>query len=121
MFIYHGENLRIKEAVAKANNMGPDIIMSLNDLPDVEFKWSNVTPKKLGVIIASSKLVMEVRTYWYWSKNVNGKFLPSQPNIIWINTRGRVFNNINPVDNGIPGLISLKWHEKTHIHELFFQ
>jgi len=106
IFEYTGEIESLKEASKQANEIKDEIIYSLERSKTTRFRCSNITPAELSDIIRTSKMKIEIKTYWYWSRNVFGYFDASKPNVIHINTRS--------LPRPIPSLVSTLWHEYIH-------
>lgn len=113
MFIYLGSNEIIKSSVELANLIYDDVVKELMIVPEQEFfeGSSNVNMGELANIMELHiNTPFYVETYWYWSKRVNGKYIPSTPNKMYINTRGYAFNSKDAVFN----LVYLMFHEHCH-------
>jgi len=106
IFEYTGEIESLKKASKQANAIKSSIIRSLEHSKLTRFRCSNIGPEQLADLIGGSTLKMEVKTYWYWSRNVFGYFDASKPNVIHINTRS--------LPRPIPSLVSTLWHEYIH-------
>jgi len=111
-FAYYGNNSNIIQAVKRANEIQDQIIKLLNAADVKKFVSSTIGSSALAHIIAKhSGVTCEVRTYYYWRSKVLGKFVPSQPGIIWLNSNGLSRRSIS-------GLVCTKWHERIHFLDL---
>ena len=106
IFEYTGKIELLKEASKKANNIKSEIIRSLEHSKLTRFRCSNITPAELSDIIRTSKMKIEIKTYWHWNRNVMGYFDASKPSVININTRS--------LPRSVSSLVSTLWHEYIH-------
>lgn len=113
MIKYEGNIDKIKESVHLANIIYDDVVNWLRLEGNKEFFQgsANVNYQELANIMELFKSkTFYVKTYWYWSRKVNGKFVPSIPNTMFINTRGYAYNSMHSVFN----LVYLIFHEHCH-------
>lgn len=117
MFNYKGKNKIVLEATAKANQIKKDALEAIKQREEM-FLESN--PKANGDDLSRwirgvfdyGGQAMEVRLYWYYSRNVLGKFEPSRPSIIWLNSRALIRKR-NHKEN-ISSIVATLWHEAVH-------
>lgn len=111
MFIYHGKNKRIIQATVKANDIQDNVIDAIGE-NKFDFECSNINNIQLAEIFRKHKSKpLHVNSYWYWSRRVNGKYVQSEPNKMFINTRGYAINDSR---HWMANLVSLMYHERTH-------
>lgn len=114
IFIYKGKNDHVKNSVSLANNIKDEVFSELENRTE-PFAKSNppINGKDLVGLFMSVLGVetLEVKTYWYWSRNVLGKFDLANPNVIWLNTRA--------LNRSRPSIVSTLWHEATHFVDGF--
>lgn len=102
-------NMDIAKAVATANSIQTEVIGVL-EMPGSkfhrrQFKCANITGKELAMIMRNRVGVIEVRQYWYWNSNVLGKYDPSRPDVVWLNSRARQV---------LGGYVGTLFHELVH-------
>lgn len=107
-FIYNGSNESIIKAVKEANGKSERLASLLFDADVKKFECANIGSRELGFIVNTNRNeTLEVKTYWYFKKKVLGKFVPSEPKTIWINSNGLAARQVS-------SLVSTFWHERIH-------
>lgn len=96
----------LKDDVERANTVVPELIERLKKLGEYKFKLSDITAIELAEMFEKSNATLEVKTYWYYSRNVIGKFVPSQPLNIWLNRKAQ--------PRGIEDNVATMIHEGVH-------
>jgi predicted SprT family Zn-dependent metalloprotease len=86
VFFTNDRNVKLSW-IATANRIYPEVLKRLKNRSE-PFDWSNkVNGRMLARFIEESGVQMEVKTYWYWRRRVLGKFVPSQPKVVWLNRK----------------------------------
>ena len=108
MFINESNLFRVEQSVELANLIHEQIIARLHDAKVKQFEVSNIGSDQLAHIIANyAGYQCKVRTYWYFRKNVLGKFVPSEPDVVYINSNGLESRRISSI-------VCTLWHERIH-------
>jgi hypothetical protein len=110
MFIYNGQRVILHESVKLANSIMPEVLGNVNY---VDYFLGDNTSQKIEPKIvadtlghASKTSKIEIKEYWYWSKNVMGYYSKATPNEIYINTRA--------LPRSLPSLVNTYVHEFCH-------